>query len=57
MGTEKAFMLKKDIINNGDSKSHLSLSFLKELPKHCARMVQPLVTSILLQKLSRLTSM
>lgn len=31
MGTENVFMLKEDITNNGDSKSNLSLSFLKEL--------------------------
>lgn len=56
MGTENAFMLKEDTINNGDSKSNLS-SFLKELSKICARIVQPLVTLILLQILRHLTSM
>lgn len=31
MGTENIFMLKEDITNNGDSKSNVSLSILKEL--------------------------
>lgn len=31
MGTENIFMLKEDITNNGDSKSNVFLSFLKEL--------------------------
>lgn len=31
MGTENIFMLKEDITNNGDLKSNVSLSFLKEL--------------------------